>query len=70
MVRATSDVFVFVWDMRCPPFDTVGGTWAMMPLISLNSGDRRYCQLKRSVPGIGDRMLGARSCAAPAPRPG
>lgn len=37
--------------------DTIGSTWAMLTLTSLGSGNRRYSQIKRSVPSISDRML-------------
>ncbi|MEV6162014.1 helix-turn-helix domain-containing protein [Streptomyces sp. NPDC052052] len=37
--------------------DTIGSTWAMLTLTSLNSGNKRYSQIKRSVPAISDRML-------------
>lgn len=47
-------------DEKCPVKATLsllGGKWALIILYQLSSGMMRYGELKRSIPGISDKML-------------
>lgn len=47
-------------DEKCPVKATLsllGGKWALIILYQLSGGMMRYGELKRSIPGISDKML-------------